>query len=127
MYPAWPVDARARCTLHSAFAGALAGPHGGARLTRGDRAGAQYCGHAAGVVGLAALPGRGALVASVDAAGALHLWSAATGALARRFAEPATPAELARGPGAPPAREVHYSIFQVWHASGVGQYGMSGI
>ncbi len=65
------------------------------------------------MVGLAALPG-GALVASVDAAGALHLWSAATGALARRFAEPATPTELAQGPGAPPARGSLID-FMTWH------------
>ncbi|KAK9831842.1 hypothetical protein WJX81_000569 [Elliptochloris bilobata] len=51
-------------------------------------AGAQYRGHQAAVTGLAVLPGPAQLVASVDAAGALHLWSAANGVLARRFAEP---------------------------------------
>lgn len=44
-------------------------------------------------MGLAALPGVARLVASVDACGALHLWSATTGALARRFAEPGARAE----------------------------------
>lgn len=62
-------------------------------------AGAQYSGHEAAVMGLAVLPGPGRLVASVDAAGALHLWSAASGALSWRLEEP----DSASGSGLPGA------------------------
>ena len=53
-------------------------------------------GHEGAVTGLCLLPGPAQLVASTDSAGACHLWSAATGALAACFTEPGT----AAGPGA---------------------------
>ena len=63
----------------------------------GMHAGAQYMGHEGAVTGLCLLPGAAQqLVASTDSAGACHLWSAATGALAACFAEPGA----AAGPGA---------------------------
>ena len=62
-------------------------------------AGVQYCGHEAAVTGLAVLPGSSRLVASVDSAGALHLWSAASGTLAWRFEEP-NPSTVSGLPGA---------------------------
>lgn len=45
-------------------------------------------GHEGAVTALCLLPGSAQLVASTDSAGACHLWSAATGALAALFAEP---------------------------------------
>lgn len=63
-------------------------------------AGAQYVGHKGPVTGLCLLPGAGQLlvVASCDGSGAVHVWGAATGALALRFAEPGSAAASAALP-----------------------------